>query len=296
MARVWIYDRNRDESYVEKAQKAKTVGRTPPGRWRVFYYDRIGKMRSEVHHNKAKAETRRTELETELLAGSWVDPVTAKVPLGDIAEKWIEARHNVKPTTWWKYRRLLDNHVLPEWGDRSLDAVTGEDIDVWIGRLLKTKKDGGSRLGPSQARHAYRVLSMVLGWCVPERLPRNPAAKTTLPIPPEAEHIYLTYREVEALAEASGKLHTKYDRPTASSKINRVFMLVLAYTGLRWGEAAALGRQRVDLEKRRLRIATTFYGISGVQSEGLPKTGKRRTVPIPPSLVPDLQKSHGGVG
>lgn len=289
MARVWIYDRNRDESYAERVQKAKSSGRTPPGRWRVYYYDKSGRMRTEIHRNKSKAESRRGKLETELQSGTWVDPAAAKAAVVEMAEKWIDSRHDLKPTTWWKYRSLLDNHVLPEWGGRALDSVTGEDIDVWIGKLLKAKNDGGSGLGASQARHAYRVLAMVLGWCVPERLPRNPAAKANVPIPDEAEHVYLTYGQVEALADAAGELRTKYSRPTACAGVNRVLILLLAYTGLRWGEAAALRRHRVDLDQRRLRVATTFYEVNGVQAEGLPKTGKRRTVPIPASLVPDLE-------
>lgn len=54
------------------------------------------------------------------------------------------------------------------------------------------------------------------------------------------------------------------------------------------GEAASLRIGRVDLGKRRIRVATTFYEVKGVQHEGLPKTGKARTVPIPASLVPVL--------
>ncbi|MGH3624188.1 MAG: tyrosine-type recombinase/integrase [Sciscionella sp.] len=71
---------------------------------------------------------------------------------------------------------------------------------------------------------------------------------------------------------------------------------MLAYTGLRWGEAASLRAHRLDLHQRRLRVATTFYEVNGVQEEGLPKSGKRRTVPIPQSLVPDLETVLDGRG
>ena len=42
------------------------------------------------------------------------------------------------------------------------------------------------------------------------------------------------------------------------------------------------------MAKRRIRIASTFYEINGVQHEGLPKNGKARTVPIPEFLCHDL--------
>ena len=101
--------------------------------------------------------------------------------------------------------------------------------------------------------------------------------------------MYPTYEQVETLAIAAGELRTKYDRPTAGASINRALILLLAYTGLRWGEAASLRVGRVDLVKRRIRVAVTFYEVGGVQHEGLPKTGKKRTVSFPASLVPVLR-------
>lgn len=156
---------------------------------------------------------------------------------------------------------------------------------MWVANLVKSTSDGGSGLGPSQARHAYRVLAMVLEWCVPTRIPRNPARGVKPPIPPEAEHVYLSYDHVEKLAAASATLHTKHDRPTACASINQAFILLLAYIGMQWGEAAALRVGRVDLDKRRVRIAVTFTEVGGVQHEVLPKTGKR-SVSVPASLVP----------
>lgn len=294
MARAWVYDRTNTKDYQESVKRAKAKGRKPPSRWLVQYYDRASKLRSEVAPNKTRAETRRTELEATLNAGTYVDPAASKVSVGEMAEKWLESRHDLRKSTWWKYRGIIDNHVSPRWGDLPLNAVTREDIATWVASLLKPKSENGSGLGPSQARHAYRVLAMVLEWCVPRRLQINPARGVKLPIRPEAEHVYLTYEQIETLADAAGGLKTKYGVPTASAAVNRALILLLAYTGLRWGEAAALRIGRVDLEKRRLRIATTFYEINGVQHEGLPKTGKRRTVPIPASLVPELRRTIDG--
>jgi integrase len=296
MARAWVYDRNNKKDYQEAARRAKAKGRKPPSRWLVQYYDREGKLQSEVAPNKARAEIRRTELEATLHAGTYVDPAASKVSVGEMAEKWLESRHDLRASTWWKYRGILDNHVLPEWGDKPLNALTREDVATWVTALLKPKSEDGSGLGASQTRHAYRALAMVLEWCVPSRLPLNPARGVKLPIRPEAEHVYLTYEQIEALADAANGLKTKYGVPTASAAVNRAMILLLAYTGLRWGEAAALRVGRVDLAKRRLRIVTTFYEVNGVQHEGLPKTGKRRTVPIPASLVPELQRVIGGRG
>ncbi|WP_134661658.1 MULTISPECIES: site-specific integrase [unclassified Amycolatopsis] len=289
MARAWIYDRSGQPDFAARVRKAKSAGRKPPARWMVMYYDRANKLRSEVAPNKTAAEDRRDKIAESLAGGTYVDPNLSKVAVGEMAEKWLASRHDLKPSTWWKYRGLLDNHVIPRWGETPLNAVLGEDIAVWVAELVKSTKDKGSGLGPSQARHAYRVLAMVLEWCVPTRIPRNPARGVKPPIPLEAEHVYLSYDQVEKLAAAAGELRTKYDKPTACAAVNRAFILLLAYTGMRWGEAAALRVGRVDLDKRRIRIAVTFTEVGGVQHEVLPKTGKKRTVSIPASLVPLLK-------
>lgn len=293
MARAWVYDRSATADYKDKVAKAKAKGRKPPGRWMVMYYDRAGKLRSEVAVNKTRAEDRRDKLAESLASGTYVDPALSKVTVAEMAEKWLATRHDLKLSTWWKYRALLDNHVLPKWGDLPLTAVDREDIEVWVATLIAAKDKGGTGLGPSQARHAYRVLAMALEWCVPKRLLVNPARGVKLPIRPEAEHVYLTYEQIETLADAAGQLRTKYNRPTAGAAVNKALILLLAYTGLRWGEAAALRIGRVDLDKRRIRVATTFFEVGGVQHEGLPKTGKRRTVSIPASLVEELRRVIG---
>lgn len=289
MARAWIYDRASKPGFSDRIRKAKAAGRKPPARWMVMYYDRANKLRSEVAANKAAAENRRDKIAESLTGGTYVDPNLSKVTVGEMAEKWLASRHDLKPSTWWKYRGLLDNHVIPAWGELGLNAVLGEDIAVWVAKLVKGTSDGGSGLGPSQARHAYRVLAMVLEWCVPTRIPRNPTRGVKPPIPLDAEHVYLSYDQVEKLAAAAGKLRTNYDKPTACAAINPAFILLLAYTGMRWGEAAALRVGRVDLGKRRVRIAVTFTEVGGKQLEVLPKTGKKRTVSIPASLVPLLK-------
>lgn len=66
-------------------------------------------------------------------------------------------------------------------------------------------------------------------------------------------------------------------------------ILLLAHTGLRWGEAAALLVEHVDLASRRVRVVRTVYEVGGVRRFGPPKSGKARTVAPPASIVADLE-------
>ncbi|MFI6576792.1 tyrosine-type recombinase/integrase [Nocardiopsis sp. NPDC050513] len=290
MARAWVYDRTKDKTYNEAVRKAKDAKRTPPARWMVRYYDPSGRIKSGgTFKKKPDAENRQTEIENSLHEGSYRNPHDGKVSVGEMAEKWLTARTDIKRSTWWKYRALLDTHVLPRWGDLPLSAVHTEDVAVWVARLQKPRDEGGANLGSSQTRLAHGVLAMVLGWCVPRRIPTNPARGVPLPKPSEAEHVYLDHDQVERLANAAASLRTKYDQVAASAHNNRALILLLAYTGLRWNEAAALRVGRVDLSRRRIRVVTAFAEVEGTLIEQLPKTGKFRTVPILPFLAEELR-------
>ncbi|WP_116247963.1 site-specific integrase [Nocardiopsis sp. FIRDI 009] len=290
MARAWVYDRTKDKAYNEAVKKAKDAKRTPPARWWVRYYNPAGQLKSGgTFHKKPDAEKKQTEIENSLHEGTYRNPQDAKVTFGSMAEKWLTTRTDIKRSTWWQYRAVLDNHVLPRWADLPLSAIHNEDIAVWVAQLQKPRDEGGSNLGASQTRHAHVVLSMVLGWCVPRRIPFNPAKGVPLPKPSEAEHVYLDHGQVEALANASLTLRTKYGQELASAKVSRALILLLAYTGMRWSEAAALRVGRVDLDKRRVRVVVTFAEVDGKLVEQPPKNGKFRTVPIPKSLVPELR-------
>jgi integrase len=85
----------------------------------------------------------------------------------------------------------------------------------------------------------HRVLSQILKAAVRSRyIPANQADGVALPRKPQREQLFLTPAEIDRLAAA---VHDRY----------RVLVYVLAYGGLRWGEAAALRRRRVDVLRGR---------------------------------------------
>jgi integrase len=126
-------------------------------------------------------------------------------------------------------------------------------------------------------RKVHRVLSRILASAVKDgRLVRNPAAGVNLPRVMAAEQRYLTHEQVHELAAACGPY--------------RLIVLFLSYTGLRWGEMAALRVGRLDLMRRRAEIAESVTLVRGVQTWGTPKGHERRSVPIPRFLVDDLAR------
>jgi integrase len=154
--------------------------------------------------------------------------------------------------------------------------VTHDGVQAWTSTLTS------SGLSPGSVVKVHRVLSMVLAYAVrSRRLASNPAERVSLPRVTPAEKRYLRAGQVAELADAAGS--------------GRLVVLVLAYTGLRWGELAALKVSRVDLLRRRIHVAESVTEVDGGRLDwGLPKDHERRWVPVPRFLVDDLAEHAAG--
>lgn len=130
-------------------------------------------------------------------------------------------------------------------------------------------------LAGATVRHVHRVLAMILASAVADgRVSRNVAAGVPLPRAKGKDKTFLTHAEVAALAEAAGDDYSLVVR-------------VLAYGGLRFGEAAALRVSDVDPLRRRLTVARSVTEVAGRMVFGEPKSHHARSVPLrggwPPS-------------
>lgn len=121
----------------------------------------------------------------------------------------------------------------------------------------------------------HRVFSQIMAWAVRDsRIATNPADGVRLPRPAVPDHRYLTHEQVAALAERCGTYG--------------VVVRFLAYTGLRWGELAALKVGRVDHVRRRAMVAESVTEVNGELVWGNPKTHERRAVPLPRFLAGEV--------
>jgi integrase len=88
-----------------------------------------------------------------------------------------------------------------------------------------------------------------------------------------ADRGYLTHAQVAALA--------------ATVDRNSEVVRFLAYTGLRWGEMAALRVQDFDMLRRRLNVSRSVTESGGLVWS-TPKSWERRSVPFPAALADEL--------
>jgi integrase len=264
----------------EKTKKKVKSERCGKGkRWRARYVDPNGVERSRSFDTKAAAQKYLDgDVTTKVVTGTWVDPDRSGVLFEVVAEKWYTTKKLRKPKTVAGYRSLLDTLVLPKWGSVPLRDIEFEDVQGWV---VELSESGGYRfkgkgLSASRVIQAYQVLDQVLRFAIKaKRLGINPAEDIDLPQRSAAERRYLSHLEVRKLALAAGRFQT--------------LVFVLAYTGIRFGEAAALRPASIDLKRRRItvsRSATRVAGLGIVETDT--KNHTSRSVPVPQFLAEQL--------
>lgn len=238
-------------------------------RWLVRWRDPEGRQRKKSFKRKAEAENFAASLEHGLRSGSYIAPDAGRVRVGEWAQRWLDAQRHLAPSTVERYRGVVRTHIVPRWGNVYLSSVTHADVQAWVSGLV-------DHLAATSVAKVHRVFSLMMAWAVRDaRLARNPAEGVKLPRPALPDHRYLDHDQVARLAERCGDYG--------------VVVRFLAYTGLRWGELAALRVGRVDLRRRRVQVVESVTEVNGSLVWGTPKTHERRSVPIPRFLVDQLR-------
>ena len=228
--------------------------------WRAHYRTPAGAQRNKTFARKVDAERFLAGVENSKVIGTYVDPALAKVTVGEWAQRWLDGQAHLKPTTRSRYEGILRKHIHPKWDRVKLANVSHGDVQAWVSELAK-------RHSPATVHKIHRVLSLVLDMAVKDgRLARNVAGGVNLPRARKDEHRYLTHDQVDALAQATGyptdpSKHSSLD--TRTNETYRLVVLFLAYTGVRFGEMAALRVGRLDLRRNRAVIAESVTPVAG---------------------------------
>ncbi|CAN5808031.1 site-specific integrase [soil metagenome] len=246
-------------------------GRRRP--WQVRYRDPAGHERARSFLKKVDANRFAVTVESDILRGEWTDPRLSKTTVAEWSERWYRTKSGLKPKTLASYDSNLRVHVLPVFGDYELRHVDRMTVEEWVADLQ------ASGLGPSAVRQARQVLNSMMKLAVEAGyLLVNPVTGVTAPRQDDREMLFLSAEEVERLAAA-------IQPPYAT------LVYLLAYGGLRWGEAVALRRKRCHLLRSRVEVAESLAEARGRLDFGTTKTHQRRMVVIP-GFLRELLAAH----
>lgn len=235
--------------------------------------DRI--ERSKAFARRVDAERFLHDREARKSRGEWIDPQLGKTPLAEWVDRWRGTTVHLKPKTRAGYESLLRTLILPELGRAQLGEIDPLWVREWVARLV----DRG--LSPSRVRQAYRLLGAIMRAAVESGyIAGTPCVGVRLPRLPQREMSFLSAKQVRDLAEAASEYRT--------------LVYVLAYCGLRWGEAA-VRRKRCDLLRGRIQVAESLAEVGAELHFGTTKTHQARTVTLPRFLRTMLARHLEGV-
>jgi integrase len=229
------------------------------------------------YKTRKNAEAHLRRLLTEVADGTYEGPKKKATTFGEWATIWLKGKESsVKPSTWASYEQTYRTHILPFFEDQPIRRISPRDVQSWVTKMT----DKG--LAPATVARCYRYLRACLkqaeAWGDIEKCP---CRKIDLPRQEHKELEFLQPDEFKRLLE-------EFKEP------ERTFIAVLAYTGLRLGEAQGLAWKHVNFEENIISIERAWNSYAGFQD---PKTTtSRRAIPMMPNVAEKLRNHYEAEG
>jgi integrase len=223
---------------------------------------------------KRDAELFLASVEVAKARGEFVTPADARETIGSLGPVWLANQSHLKPSSARPLEIAWRLYVQPRWGVKQVSEIQHSAVQSWVTELSNGRS-------ATTVLRVYGVLAGILDVAVKDRrILTNPARGVNLPRKTRKEHVYLTHDQVSALAISAGNWGP--------------LVLLLAYTGLRWGEAVGLRVKDLDMLRRRINVTVNAVEVGSVIEVGTPKTHKRRSVPFPALLELPLARQCEG--
>lgn len=202
----------------------------------------------------------------------------------EVYEMWrTDYQYTVKESAYWKTVGIFRNHILPSYGHKIINDITALDCQSVVHRWFETVKD-------TKKYNIYAI--MVFDYAIKKLklIKENPAKDLSYPKKDNIDETGENYYTREEL-NYFGECMKKEVKRTNTYKWYTLFRL-LAYTGMRKGEAFALTWDDVDLEDKEIKINKTLTrGVGNKIIVQSPKTMRsKRIVTIDEETVVALKR------
>jgi integrase len=239
------------------------IRRLPSGKWQASVRLPNGKRATKTDTSKQWIRGWAENLESDIRRGLWVDPTTQapdhqNLTVGQWREQWLATR--VRGYNTAKREDNDWNIRVSYWADHRMVEITRLDVQTWLAAMERAAETPHSR---AQALgHLRQILSAAVDH---DRLTTDPTKGIKKPIIPKHVDRILTREEWARLDSATG---------------NDPMVRLMLWCGLRWGEAAGLHGESIDLDHRRIYIVRVRLQTGDIKN--VPKSPAGfRCVPVP---------------
>ena len=232
---------------------------------------------------KREAEQAANDAEAKVRAGAWRDPAAGRITFGKYVPGWY-AVQDLAASTMQNYRHHIEEHLLPAFESLAMGDITTATIAAWEKRELAVP------YAVSSVKSWRSTLHLILADAVDEGIidvnpatrrrgrgkragrSRNRGPEKTITGP----------LGILLIAERMALLSGRDDEFVAT--------VLMAYTGLRWGEVVGLETKYV--REGELRVEWQLYELDdGKLLRCPPKDDSHRTIDLPKWLY-ELVRDH----
>lgn len=140
--------------------------REDTGKYIIDYYDNLGRRHKEtVGSNYNDATTILREKLKEVLGVEDKSlPMEEKTLFKKYADGWIKNKVKIKEATKISYEDIIENHLKPYFGEASIQEIKRENIQNFVGSLIKKK------LSSKSINNILLVLHQILDEAIIDKL------------------------------------------------------------------------------------------------------------------------------
>lgn len=239
------------------------------------------RLSRRVYGSERDAERALTALQYEADTGKHGGTMAS---VATVIERWWQlSNHDWSPTTAARYRQIIDQHLIPRWGDHRINALDVSELAMWLHALQHQPAPGRTKpLAPASVRQIRSVFRKAMKQAVQwSWLDINPLDRT--------EPVKVSQKRKEAddpeviigLVEAAWKK----DEDLA------VWATVAATTGMRRSEMTGLMWQDVNLETGVVVVRHAIVQVGRVLHPKGTKTEKVRQLRLDPDTL-EVLRAH----
>jgi integrase len=184
----------------------------------------------------------------------------ARVNFETIAARWIDSRRgNVKQSTLTRDQTCIDN-LEPYFRTKTLSGITAADCESWRNRRI-------AECAPATFRHELRTLKTIFEYAIEHGIIyNNRARRIKRPRLVATRGKNVPTREQFPLLIAA--IRSNNGKPDAKNGAD--FVELVAYSGMRKAEAAALKWQDVDFAKNQLTVTGGTNRTKNYETRSVP--------------------------
>lgn len=264
-----------------------SVRKLGSGRFQARYTHRSCQYKApRTFTSTTKAREWLVKVEASILDGTWTPPVvetteaTGPLTFGPYAADWLRGR-GLEESTRDQYRRLLDNHVLPTFGEVPITAIEPATVRGWHSKLAPGH--------PTTRARAYSLFKTIMSTAIDDGLvDTNPCRVKGASTANRAKRIRPV--EMDELEVILRKMPARY----------RLMVMLACWCSMRFGELAELRRADVDLRHGVVHVRRSIGHVGGQRYVKRPKSDAGdRDIHIPPHVIPavnDHLRDHVRIG